>query len=116
MTLYPLNSDASRRGLFLVAALFCAASLTLSGRSRGPQAPPRRVEDAAALAPFFRALDAVKAGDRLEPVRVLHFGDSHTAADILTAEIRRRLQHDFGDGGPGYLLPRNPFGFPQPTP
>ena len=39
----------------------------------------------------------------------MQFGDSHTAADILTAEIRRRFQEDFGDGGAGYMVPRNPM-------
>lgn len=39
----------------------------------------------------------------------MQFGDSHTAADILTAQIRRRFQSDFGDGGPGFLVPRNPM-------
>ncbi|MCU1264217.1 MAG: putative periplasmic protein [Acidobacteria bacterium] len=39
----------------------------------------------------------------------MHFGDSHIAADILTAQIRRRFQEEFGDGGPGYIVPRNPM-------
>lgn len=39
----------------------------------------------------------------------MHFGDSHIAADILTAQIRRRFQEEFGDGGAGFLVPRNPM-------
>jgi len=39
----------------------------------------------------------------------MHFGDSHVAADVLTAEIRQRLQGKFGDGGAGYIVPRNPM-------
>ena len=39
----------------------------------------------------------------------MHFGDSHAAADILTGEIRRRLQERFGDGGAGYIVPGNPM-------
>jgi lysophospholipase L1-like esterase len=39
----------------------------------------------------------------------MHFGDSHIAADILTAQIRRRFQEEFGDGGAGYIVPRNPM-------
>jgi lysophospholipase L1-like esterase len=95
----------------LAGALFCAAGLLLSGRlsAAQPQSPPRRVENAAALARFFRALDSIKTEHRLEPVRIAHYGDSHTAADILTAEIRRRFQREFGDGGPGYIVARNPF-------
>ncbi|HEY0407977.1 MAG TPA: SGNH/GDSL hydrolase family protein [Pyrinomonadaceae bacterium] len=68
----------------------------------------RGVENAAALDKFYRALAATKAGRRIDPVRIMHYGDSHTAADILTAEIRRDFQREFGDGGAGYMIPRNP--------
>ena len=72
--------------------------------------PPRKgIENTAALQNFFDALADARAGKRLEPVRIMHFGDSHTAADVLTAEIRRQLQQDFGDGGPGFIVPRNPM-------
>jgi len=67
------------------------------------------IENAPALANFFRALRASQSGRRLEPVRIMHFGDSHIAADILTAQIRRRFQEEFGDGGAGYIVPRNPM-------
>jgi lysophospholipase L1-like esterase len=67
-----------------------------------------RVENPGGLENFFRALTQTKAGRRIEPVRVMHYGDSHTAADILTAEIRRDFQRDFGDGGAGYIMTGNP--------
>ena len=75
--------------------------------------PVARIENPAALENFFRALAAAKSGQRLEPVRIMHYGDSHTAADILSAQIRRRFQHDFGDGGAGYMSARNPFSTPR---
>jgi lysophospholipase L1-like esterase len=34
---------------------------------------------------------------------ILQIGDSHTAADYFTGEIRRLLQRRFGNGGPGYI-------------
>ncbi|HWS99570.1 MAG TPA: GDSL-type esterase/lipase family protein [Pyrinomonadaceae bacterium] len=71
----------------------------------------RGVENPAALDKFFRSLSTVKR--RIEPVRIMHFGDSHTAADILTAEIRRKFQAEFGDGGAGYMVPRNPMSTPR---
>jgi len=77
------------------------------------QTPRRGIENPAALSSFFKALDEMKNGQRLEPVRIAHYGDSHTAADILTADIRRQFQHDFGDGGPGYMIARNPFSTPR---
>jgi hypothetical protein len=67
------------------------------------------IENAAGLASFFRALTAIKSGRRLEPVRIMHFGDSHTAADILTGQIRRKFQAEFGNGGSGFIVPRNPM-------
>src|SRR5437588_2877447 len=66
----------------------------------------RGLENAAALEKFFGKLSTIKR--RIEPVRIMHFGDSHTAADILTAEIRHDFQRDFGDGGAGYMVPGNP--------
>lgn len=37
------------------------------------------------------------------PVNVVQFGDSHTAADLFSGELRRRLQKDYGDGGIGLV-------------
>ena len=36
-------------------------------------------------------------------LRILQIGDSHTAADFFTGEVRRLLQARFGDGGVGYV-------------
>ena len=58
-----------------------------------------------ALQHFFNALGE----SRRRPVRVVHYGDSHVAADLWTGFLRERLQTAFGDGGPGYLTPNNPF-------
>jgi lysophospholipase L1-like esterase len=95
--------------VFITSTLVCpsAQAQTLT--------PPkvRGIENAQALDPFFRSLTAAKSRRRIEPVRVMHYGDSHTAADILTAEIRRSLQRDFGDGGAGYMSARNPFSTPR---
>jgi len=42
-------------------------------------------------------------------VRVLQFGDSHTAADLFTGEARRVFQEQFGNGGIGYSYAGHPF-------
>jgi len=39
---------------------------------------------------------------------ILHIGDSHTSADFLTGEIRRRLQARYGRGGTGYMTAGHP--------
>ncbi|WP_047258354.1 SGNH/GDSL hydrolase family protein [Chromobacterium subtsugae] len=45
--------------------------------------------------------------DAQQPVRIIQFGDSHTAADYLSGELRARLQARFGDAGIGWLPPLN---------
>ena len=56
-----------------------------------------------ALERFYGALDALEAKARTEHVRVVWYGDSHTAADYLTGSVRRRLEARFGAGGPGFV-------------
>ncbi len=60
------------------------------------------------MAAFFEALDNMET-DREGLVRVLHYGDSHTAADFITTAIRRSLQKRFGDGGRGFVLLGKPW-------
>jgi lysophospholipase L1-like esterase len=67
------------------------------------------VENPAALIPFFEQLYRHQQGEMPGPVRILHYGDSHTAADEWTGEMRARLQEKFGDGGSGYSLAGRPW-------
>ena len=39
---------------------------------------------------------------------ILQIGDSHTSADFLTGELRRRLQARYGGGAPGYVTAGHP--------
>jgi lysophospholipase L1-like esterase len=41
--------------------------------------------------------------------RVLHYGDSPTTADLITADARALLQKDFGDAGSGFVLIARPW-------
>lgn len=74
--------------------------------SKGAQLP---VENPAALVPFFEQLYRQQRGELAGPLRALHFGDSHVAADEWTGDIRERLQQTFGDGGSGYSLAGRPW-------
>lgn len=58
----------------------------------------------AALAGFITKLRELEAGQRSQ-VRILHIGDSHIQADILTGEMRRLLQERFGNAGRGLVFP-----------
>ena len=66
------------------------------------------IEQTGTLVPFFERLYHLSAGDRA-PVHIVHFGDSHSAADDWTAELRRMLKERFGDGGSGFSLAGKPF-------
>lgn len=52
---------------------------------------------------FYEAL--LKGGT----VRVVHYGDSPTTADLITADVRGLLQKDFGDAGAGFVLIARPW-------
>jgi lysophospholipase L1-like esterase len=67
------------------------------------------VENAAALIPFFEQLYRHQKGEMEGPLRILHYGDSHTAADEWTGDLRTRFQDKFGDGGSGYSFAGRPW-------
>jgi lysophospholipase L1-like esterase len=60
-----------------------------------------------AMTSFFQKLVESRAPQ--SPVHVLHFGDSHTAADEWTGTLRLYFQQKFGNGGSGYSLAGHPF-------
>jgi lysophospholipase L1-like esterase len=67
------------------------------------------VEHAAALIPFFEQLYRHQKGEFQGPVRILQYGDSHTAADEWTGAMRAHFQEKFGDGGAGYSFAGRPW-------
>jgi lysophospholipase L1-like esterase len=101
------HRNAGRR--VIAAFMILLAGLSVCAQNTASRSSLSKIENPGALAIFFRALSEAESGQRIEPVRVMHFGDSHVAADVLTAEIRQRLQGQFGDGGAGYIVPRNPM-------
>ncbi len=74
--------------------------------SRGADIP---VENAAALIPFFEQLYRHQKGEMPGPLRILHYGDSHAAADDWTGDMRARFQEKFGDGGSGFSFAGRPW-------
>lgn len=89
-----------------------AAKRRSKSKAKSKSAPMKLVEGAPiehpeALASFFESLRNAEEGKGV--ARVLQFGDSHTAADYWSGEIRRRLQARFGDGGPGLIVGGRPW-------
>ncbi len=52
---------------------------------------------------FFTALHDLARGQRNSHVRILWLGDSHTAGDFLTDQVRRDLERIVPSGGPGFV-------------
>jgi lysophospholipase L1-like esterase len=79
-------------------------------------APPDAEPPVAALPPSEAEVPDPKVfivgGQSTAPGRrgitILQIGDSHTSADFLTGELRRRLQAKYGRGGTGYMTAGHP--------
>jgi lysophospholipase L1-like esterase len=67
------------------------------------------IDNPAALVPFFEQLYRHQKGELPGPVRVLQYGDSHTAADELSGELRTLFQASFGNGGSGFSFAGKPW-------
>jgi lysophospholipase L1-like esterase len=67
------------------------------------------IENPRALRPFFDQLHQLEADPKSQLVRVIQFGDSHTAGDSFTGALRTLFQQKFGDGGAGFQFAGYPF-------
>ncbi len=85
----PTSTAASPTGAAIPAPLSAAPIGHLDGPDR--------------LARLFQRLAGLDDGRVHDDVRILQFGDSHTASDMGTAAFRRQLQARFGDGGRGFV-------------
>jgi lysophospholipase L1-like esterase len=80
-----------------------SAFQTISARAATPL---KSIEGAGALVPFFEQISHPASNG---PVRILQYGDSHTASDDWADEMRQDFQRKFGAGGAGFTLPGRPF-------
>ena len=126
----PVNLGSLLPALGLRARIVAANAIDPLTVSALPPASERRAEssdlreDAAAEPEEFLLSDAVEEDESFEvaandvkglakqkkrgALTILQIGDSHTAADYFTGEVRRLLQKRFGDGGPGYIFAGRP--------
>ncbi len=61
------------------------------------------------LAHLFESLARLDDGHAHDDVRILQYGDSHTASDLGVAVFRRAMQARFGDGGRGFVSVGKPW-------
>ncbi len=66
-------------------------------------APKNLVDSAHSLDHFYESL--LRGGT----TQIVHYGDSPTTADLITADARAMLQKEFGDGGTGFVLISRPW-------
>ena len=100
------------RGRGLSPAGKAALVEEIDTRLKEPASKP--IAYASALDGFYAQLasheSSVNAAElQTGTVRVMQFGDSHTAADMFTGEARRVFQSQFGNGGIGYSYAGHPF-------
>ncbi len=88
--------------LALVLTLLLAPPAASRGKDLAIEDPSQR-----ALAHFHEALG--QTAKKKHTTRILWFGASHTAADLMTGRIRSRLQRQFGDAGHGFFMPAKPW-------
>jgi LysM repeat protein len=67
-------------------------------------AGPNIITNAASLKSFFEKLDKLEKGKKGK-VNIVHIGDSHIQADLMTNIIRKALQERYGNGGAGFCFP-----------
>jgi lysophospholipase L1-like esterase len=72
-------------------------------------APVGHLEGPQRLVHLFEALAHLDDGHAHDDVRILQYGDSHTASDLGVGVFRRALQGRFGDGGRGFVSIGKPW-------
>lgn len=87
----PVGARRTALGTCFVIALLISLSIKVQCGARLKTTP---LENAAGLHNFFAALQRTEQMEAT--TRIVHYGDSHVAADWLTGKLRRNFQADFG--------------------
>lgn len=95
------RKNAARPATPVISAKARAAALErITGKLQSSQVT---FENAACLDPFFEQLH------RKGRISILQYGDSHTAADEWTGDLRTLFQAKFGNGGAGFSHAGRPW-------
>jgi lysophospholipase L1-like esterase len=100
------------RGADQAATAAPAAPVPAANAAAPPAAapePPKAADAPPAVVALGGAQQPTKdQGAARRAITILQLGDSHTSADFLTGELRRRLQETYGNGGSGYVTAGRP--------
>jgi len=66
--------------------------------------PENHLYNAKILKPFFEKLSKLQT-TKSGKINIVHIGDSHIQADLMTNPVRKRLQEEFGNAGRGFIFP-----------
>jgi lysophospholipase L1-like esterase len=111
----PQSTSPILRGVVCLALALGLSHGTAASETQSHSPNARPIEDPSgqAMRGFYESLARAFQGEWVS--RILHYGDSHVAADILTGGLRRDLQLCFGAAGPGFVLPGRPWpGYSRP--
>ncbi|MEO8026626.1 MAG: GDSL-type esterase/lipase family protein [Bryobacteraceae bacterium] len=73
------------------------------------EGPKNLLDPSRSLDHFYASLLNTEQGKAGGVTRVLHYGDSPTTADLITADARAMLQKKYGDAGHGFVLIGRPW-------
>lgn len=86
----------------LLKAIF--GLIAIGSLDQSVSAGRQAIEDPAhAMLAFYKALYLTENGARQVTARIIHYGDSHVAADILTGALRNKFQLGFNRPGRGVI-------------
>ncbi len=100
---------ASRKSISTAPIVEAEARLKPTADNIIPTAPATFVDATHNLDHFFAALSRTETKKDGAVTRILHYGDSPTTADLITADTRADLQKQFGDAGHGFCLIAKPW-------
>ena len=66
--------------------------------------PENHLYNAKILKPFFTKLEKLQT-TKSGKINIVHIGDSHIQADLMTNPVRKKLQEEFGNAGRGFIFP-----------
>lgn len=91
---------------FIVPSIVDAtnASTIVASLSKEKSESAHAIENPAALSSFFAYLSRTASKQSGAITRIGHYGDSLVEMDLLSGQMRRRIQTKFGDSGHGFVL------------
>ena len=105
-SLFSFNGERYENGEKIAKEAFEPAiddRLAYSGEEETP-VEYNYVYNATALDPFFEKLASLEVAKKGK-LNIVHIGDSHIQADVMTGVVRQRFQESFGNAGLGLVFP-----------